>query len=270
MSDQTKSEFWQGHLTGVETPMIHFLPSNMLDVDSVREAAGQLDFAFFLANAEHVESASALMAVLANAMNFPSSPGHSWDALLDLTRDLSWRKTKGYVLTLSNADPLQQMADEGFSTLLRLLEATVREWRDERGEYGERTAPVPFHVVLSGSDLLRPLLLRKLKEPLCDHEANMSTRLVRMPEGVAGAESFRDAQRLRQSGADLELILLFLRDRGYGQVDSAYAVAALMDKPVLNARMLVDCSDAWSAQLREEDIKRRESARKALRDLGFS
>jgi hypothetical protein len=202
-------------------------------------------------------------------MNFPGTFGRNWDALLDLTRDLSWNKAKGYVLTLSNADSLLPLANSGFSVLLGVLEAAVREWRGERGEYGERTAPVPFHVVFYGSGPLRAALLKQLKEPLCDHEAELSLRVIRTPGGVGDTESFGDAKKLIQGGAEPELVLSFLRERGVGRIDSVYAMASLMEKSVSESRDLVDGSQTWS-DLYETDMRFRNAAREALRDLGFS
>jgi hypothetical protein len=269
MSDETKRGFWHRHLAGVENPLVHFLPSNCLDVEALEKASGELGFAFFLIEARHVQSVSALIDAFAKAMNFPSSSGRNWDALLDLTRDLSWNKAQGYVLTLSNADSLLPLPNNGFSVLLGVLEATVREWRDERGEYGERTAPIPFHVVFSGNGTLRAALLKKLKEPLCDHEAVLSVRLNRTPGGVSDTESFGDAKRLVQAGAEPELVLSFLRERGVGRTDSVYAMASLMEKSVPEARALVDGSQTWSDRY-ETDMRFRNAAREALRDLGFS
>jgi Barstar (barnase inhibitor) len=269
MSDETKNEFWRRHLSGVENPVVHFVPSNWLDVEVLKKVSSELGFAFFVVDAGHVQSESALLDALAEAMNFPSYFGHNWDALLDLTRDFSWNKAKGYVLLLLNADSLLSLAKNGFSVLLGVLEATVREWRDERGEYGERTTPIPFHVVFSGSDGLREVLLQKSKEPLCDHATDLSARIVRTPGGVDGIENFGDAKQLVQGGADLELVLSFLRERGVGRIDSIYAMASLMEKPVVKAKDFVDRSQTWSDRY-ETDMRFRNAAREALRDLGFS
>jgi hypothetical protein len=54
------------------------------------------------------------------------------------------------------------------------LEATVRDWRDERGEFGERTGPVAFHVIFSGCETLKESLLGELREPLCEHMEKLS------------------------------------------------------------------------------------------------
>lgn len=269
MSDETKSKFWQRHLAGVQNPLVHFVPSNCLDVEVLKKASGELGLAFFLIDTRHVQSVSALMDAFARSMNFPSPFGNNWDALLDLTRDLSWSKAKGYVLILSNADSLLFLPNNGFSVLLGVLEATVREWRDERGEYAERTAPIPFHVIFSGSSPLRAALLKQLREPLCDHEAELSVRVIRTPGGVSDTESFSDAKRLVEAGAEPELVLSFLRERGVGRTDSVYTMASLMEKSVPEARALVDESQTWSDRY-ETDMRFRNAAREALRDLGFS
>lgn len=249
--------------------MVHFVPSHWLDVEALQKASSELGLAFFLLDAQHVQSVSALLGALAKAINSPSSFGHNWDAVLDLTRDLSWNKAKGYVLVLSVADSLLPLPNNGFSALLRVLEATVREWRDERGEYGERTAPVPFHVFFSGSSPLRAALLKQLKEPLCDHEAELSVHVIRTPGGVSDTEGFGDAKRLVETGAEPELVLSLLRERGVGRTDSVYAMASLIEKSVPEARALVDGSQTWSDRY-ETDMRFRNAAREALRDLGFS
>jgi hypothetical protein len=270
MSDETKEQFWRRHLSGVDNPLVHFLPCPCLDVQVLDRACNELEFAFFLIDVHQVPSATELIELFANAMEFPGSSGRNWDVLLDLTRDLSWTKAKGYVLALSNADSLLSLANHGFSVLVGVLEATVRGWRDESDEFGERRTPTSFHVILSGSARLRAALLRELREPLCEHEVDKLVHVIRTPDTIANTEVFGDAQRLLRSGADLELILMFLRDRGYGKVDSIYTIAALMNKTIPQANALVDQSESWSSQTREDDLKRREAARRALRDLGFS
>jgi RNAse (barnase) inhibitor barstar len=268
MSHVTRNEFWRQHLVGVENPLVHFVPTNWLDLGTLKRASSELRFRLFLVDAQHTQSVSALMDAFAGAMNFPNSFGRNWDALADLTRDLSWNSARGYVLILSNADSLLRLANEGFSALLGVLEATVREWRDEHGEYGERKATIPFHVIFSGSAALRAMLEEKSKEPLCDHEAELSVHIVRNPGGVGATECFRDAERLTQAGADLDLVLSFLRERGQGEVDSIYVLASLMGKSIPETKAFVDNSQTWSDRY-ETDARIREAARDALRDLGF-
>jgi hypothetical protein len=54
------------------------------------------------------------------------------------------------------------------------------------------------------------------------------------------------ARKLMNSGADLELILLFLRDRGFCQIDSIIAIRTLMGKSNAEAKALIHTSKAWS------------------------
>jgi RNAse (barnase) inhibitor barstar len=270
MNTETDIQVWQRHLVGVQNPLVHLVPSIQLNVPILETATKELAFDLFVIDGRRVESASALMDAFAEAMDFPTYFRRNWDSLLDLTRDLSWKSAKGYVLLFSCADHLLHIGEDIFSSLILVLEATVRNWRDERGEYAERTEPIPFHIILSGSDELTQALVRESREPLCIHEPDLSIHIVRTPGGIGEAETFRDAQKLLRSGADLELILLFFRDRGYGQLDSTYALAALLDETIPQAKTLVEQSQTWRSQLREDDLRRREQARRALRDLGFS
>ena len=154
MSAQTIIEFWRAHLIGITNPLIHFVPGDALDLGALQKTSGEQRFALFTTDAQSAHSAAHLMGALATAMGIPRYVQGNWDVFLDLARDLSWNKAKGYILILSNADSLLSLPNNGFSVLLEVLEATIREWRDSRGEYGERTGPIPFHVIFSGSSPL--------------------------------------------------------------------------------------------------------------------
>ncbi len=158
MSD-TAGSFWRTHLLSTDRPLVHFVPADLLDLDSIKGAAGEIGFAFFLLNAREVDSEPTLMGVFAESMTLPSYFGRNWDALLDLTTDLSWKKAKGYVLTIDNAENLPSLPNRIFSSLVAVMEATVRDWRDERGEYSERAGPVCFHVIFSGGRFSKEALL---------------------------------------------------------------------------------------------------------------
>lgn len=269
MKQESRHEFWRRHLVGVDDPLLHFLPATSLDLESLQAVSRELRFASFPMDARTIRTVSALMDAFAQAMHFPSHVGGgNWDGLLDWTRDLSWSKGEGYVLILSNADSLLSLENMGFAALLFVLEATVRDWRDERGEFGERTQPVPFHVVLSGSEALRAALLENSKEPVCDHQTDCDTQIVRTPGGVRQIDSYGDAEKLVRGGADTELVLSFLRERGVGIVDSTYVIASVMEKPVPEAKTLVDRSRTWSDEY-ERDMHFRNIAREALRDWGL-
>jgi hypothetical protein len=80
---------------------------------------------------------------------------------------------------------------------------------------------------------------------------------------------FEDARKLMESGADIELILLFLRDRGFGQIDSIITIRALMGKSSAEAKKLIHYSKAWSDRFYSvQDLH--DKARKALLELAAS
>ncbi len=82
-------------------------------------------------------------------------------------------------------------------------------------------------------------------------------------------EVLDDARRLIHAGADRELILVFLRDRGFDKIDSINSVRSLFGKNMPEAKSLVDHSQAWSDRY-ESDMQLREAAREALRQLADS
>jgi hypothetical protein len=86
---------------------------------------------------------------------------------------------------------------------------------------------------------------------------------------IRNPEAVEDARKLIQAGADLELILVFLRDRGFDQADCIYAVESLTKKPFREAKNIVFLSQAWSDRY-ESNIQLREIAREALRQLADS
>jgi hypothetical protein len=79
-------------------------------------------------------------------------------------------------------------------------------------------------------------------------------------------EVISDARRLAAAGANREMILVFLRDRGFNKIDSIKTVRPLYSLSVAEAKDLVDCSAAWSDRF-DSDIEFRKTALRALRDL---
>jgi hypothetical protein len=79
-------------------------------------------------------------------------------------------------------------------------------------------------------------------------------------------EVISDARRLAAAGANREMILVFLRDRGFNKIDSIKTVRSLYGLSMVEAKDLVDCSAAWSDRF-DSDIEFRKTAMRALRDL---
>jgi hypothetical protein len=78
-----------------------------------------------------------------------------------------------------------------------------------------------------------------------------------------------DARKLLNAGADIELILLFLRDRGFSQIDSGIAIRVLMGKSHPEAKALIHNCKTWSDRFASvQDLH--EKARRALLELAAS
>jgi hypothetical protein len=266
MSDKTAS-FWRTHLASTDSPLIHFVLTKIFDFESIREAAEAIDFALFTVEAKGGKSELDLMDAFAKSMSFPSYFGRNWDALLDLMQDLSWIKAKGYVLLITGGDSLPSLPDGIFSSLVSVLESTVRNWRDERGEFGERTGPVSFNVIFSGGEALKESLLGELREPLCEHLEELSVNIFPAPVRLRKTAIYREAERLVSTGADPEMVLSFLRDHGMDERDSTYSIAGLVGTTVADAKSLIQNSQTWS-EVRSRDEQFRKVAQDALRDFG--
>jgi hypothetical protein len=267
MSDKAES-FWQTHLAGTDSALFHFVPPDVFDFASIESAAQKIGFVPYLVEAREVHSESALMDAFSTSMNLPSYFGRNWNALLDLTRDLSWTKAEGYVLIISGGDNLALLADDIFPALIEVLEATVRDWRDERGEFGERTGPVAFHVIFSGGEALKESLLGELREPLCEHVDRSSVKPFPAAVRLRKTVTYGDAEKLVSTGADSEMVLSFLREHGMNERDSMYSIAGLMGTTVPEAKSLIYNSQTWP-EVRGREEQFRKVARDALRELGL-
>ena len=65
---------------------------------------------------------------------------------------------------------------------------------------------------------------------------------IRYPEVVV------DARQLVEAGADVDLILLFFRDRGLDVADCIYSIQEILGCEFPDAKSLVAHSKAWSAE----------------------
>ena len=99
----------------------------------------------------------------------------------------------------------------------------------------------------------------------------MRTSLFSEAELIASLDqaALEDARKLMKAGADVEMILLFLRDRGFDQIDSIRALIILTGMPHDEAKKLVCLSKAWADRFESvQDLH--EKAYKALLELAAS
>jgi ribosomal protein L7/L12 len=78
-----------------------------------------------------------------------------------------------------------------------------------------------------------------------------------------------DAHRLASAGADVKMILFFLREKKFNKIDCIKVLRAEYAMSMVEAKEAVDHSDAWSDRFRS-DMQLRETAWKALRDIAAS
>jgi len=87
----------------------------------------------------------------------------------------------------------------------------------------------------------------------------------RTPEQTAVAS---DAERLLQSGADHEIVLAFLRERGFNKLDSIKALVGISGISLGDAKNVVHNSRAWQDVFtRDEEFHA--SLEKAVQALGL-
>jgi hypothetical protein len=91
---------------------------------------------------------------------------------------------------------------------------------------------------------------------------------MKIPENLK-QEIIDDAHRLAGGGASVEMILVFLRERGAGKIDSIKVIRALYGKTMPEAKEIVDYSSAWSDRF-QRDMEFRETSWRALRDIAAS
>lgn len=90
-----------------------------------------------------------------------------------------------------------------------------------------------------------------------------------MVQALIDRAVLEDARRLMKAGADVELVLLFLRDRGLNQGESIIAICALTAMPHDEAKKLVSFSKAWVDHF--DSVKHlHDQAFKAIRELADS
>ena len=89
------------------------------------------------------------------------------------------------------------------------------------------------------------------------------------PPANSREEVVADASRLIGGGAELEMILLFLREKRFDKIDSINAIRTLYGKAMPEAKEIVDHSDTWTDRF-HTDMEFRENGWKALREIAAS
>jgi RNAse (barnase) inhibitor barstar len=90
-----------------------------------------------------VRTKEALLATLAERLEFPEWFGANWDALNDVLAERAWEQSRGVVLTLERCGELAHADPETFETALEVLDSVAEGCYDE---------DIPFWVLVDGVD----------------------------------------------------------------------------------------------------------------------
>lgn len=91
-------------------------------------------------------TSSSLFNEFARALSFPDYFGHNWDALEECLADFEWLPAKGYVLLISDAQAVLPDDEEGYETLLEVLNDAGEAW--SKGQTADGRS-APFHAVFA-------------------------------------------------------------------------------------------------------------------------
>ena len=100
------------------------------DTAAMAEAGVALDFAVARIDLAGCDDKAAVLAKLAQALDFPEWFGGNWDALADSLGDLSWLQAPGYLLLVEHAGDWRDADGGAFDTLLAILNEVAADWRE--------------------------------------------------------------------------------------------------------------------------------------------
>jgi RNAse (barnase) inhibitor barstar len=115
-------------------------PADAAALDAAADRAGLTRWAVDLGE---VRTKEALLATLAERLEFPEWFGANWDALNDVLAERAWEQSKGVVLTLERCGALAHADPEVFETALEVLDSVAESCYDD---------DIPFWVFVDGID----------------------------------------------------------------------------------------------------------------------
>jgi len=115
------------------------------ETDALRLAAEKTGLAWMNLPLQAVSNKKQFLEICARQLKLPSYFGGNWDALADCTRDLSWLKSKGYVVHITGQEKFAAAAPEDFKTALQVLTEAAEFWKG---------TGVPFVVLVDGAQAL--------------------------------------------------------------------------------------------------------------------
>lgn len=102
---------------------IHFTPTSPSQAELVAERIMPLRI-----DGAGAGNGSGLIAMLAEAFEFPDYFGGNWDAVNDCLRDLEWLPAENYALVVNGSGELWQTAPEAAGALIASWQLAAESW----------------------------------------------------------------------------------------------------------------------------------------------
>jgi len=100
--------------------------------DEIERAAKDAGLTLFRIDLAHAPDKKSFLSQVAQALRFPKSFGHNWDALNDSLTDLEWLTAKaGFVLMFENGDVFFSSGNRELENAESVLSSAAEYWKGE-------------------------------------------------------------------------------------------------------------------------------------------
>jgi RNAse (barnase) inhibitor barstar len=143
------------HLESLRAPWVQLLP---LKAGQSYDAVLTPPPGFVVRNIQgrRCGTKTGLLSEFARALEFPSYFGMNWDGLEECLTDLEWLPADGYLLVFKDSELILPDDEDGYSTLVNILQSVGKWWATEEGGHSE----IPFHAIFTVSDEKKALRKR--------------------------------------------------------------------------------------------------------------
>ncbi|HDR4565347.1 MULTISPECIES: barstar family protein [Bacillus cereus group] len=151
----------ENKITSLNTPFIHLLFIN--ELNNLKDLRIEDNIELIPINGSKCGDINGLFSEFSKKMNFPDYFGDNWNSFDECINDLSWLKSKQYLILINDTEKLLANDNENFEVLIEILSDTCMEWAEGR-EYGELiTFPTPFHVIFCCTDNKEKHIIERFK-----------------------------------------------------------------------------------------------------------
>jgi len=101
------------------------------EIDALQRQAAACGLAAFDLDLAGVADKSAFLLRCRDALGFPPSFGHNWDALADSLADFSWRPARGYIVLWRRGREFALRSPADLGTALAVFAGAADYWREK-------------------------------------------------------------------------------------------------------------------------------------------